>query len=156
VVSSQPIDGFWLGLLTAIIQVPGTPKPVTVATMHMSAPWPDPIQGWRDDVARLVGALRDVAARADGPVVVGADLNATPDMREFRSLLIDGYRDAAEQAGAGRTRTHPADIAVPALFALDHILTRDCTAISVDTVRIPGSDHRALATSIVLPSRPPG
>jgi endonuclease/exonuclease/phosphatase (EEP) superfamily protein YafD len=152
VVSSQPIDGFWLGLLIAVIQVPGTPKPVTVATMHMSAPWPDPIQGWRDDMACLVGALRGIAARADGPVVAAADLNATPDMREFRSLLTDGYRDAAEQAGAGRTRTHPADISVPPVFALDHIMTRGCTATSVRTLDVPGSDHRALSAAIVLPS----
>jgi endonuclease/exonuclease/phosphatase (EEP) superfamily protein YafD len=118
----------------------------------MSAPWPDPIQGWRDDIARLGRALRDIAARTDGPIIAGADLNATSDMREFRALLTGGYRDGAEQAGAGRTRTHPADIAVPPVFALDHILTRDCTATAVRTLSVAGSDHRALAVDVVLPS----
>jgi hypothetical protein len=42
---------------------------------------------------------------------------------EFRRLLRDGYRDSAGQAGAGLTRTHPADIFLPPLLAVDHVLT---------------------------------
>ena len=41
--------------------------------------------------------------------------------------LCDGYHDAAAQAGAGLTRTDPADIFLPPLFAVDHILTRGAT-----------------------------
>ncbi|SEH46268.1 Uncharacterized conserved protein YafD, endonuclease/exonuclease/phosphatase (EEP) superfamily [Mycolicibacterium rutilum] len=144
-------DEFWLGLLTARVTVPGTGVETTVVTTHMSAPWPDPFEGWREDMAGLAATLQQIAADSPGPVLVAGDLNSTPDMREFRALLRDGYRDAAEQAGAGLTRTHPADIAVPPVFALDHILTRDATATSVRTVSIPGSDHRALVADIVLP-----
>jgi endonuclease/exonuclease/phosphatase (EEP) superfamily protein YafD len=82
--------------------------------------------------------------------MVGGDLNATAAMREFQRLLRDGYHDAAEQAGAGLTRTHPADIVVPPVFAVDHILTRGCTATSVHAVSVPGSDHRALVSDIVV------
>ena len=85
--------------------------------------------------------------------MLAADLNATPDNLEFRRLLHNGYRDAAEQAGAGLTRTHPSDVRLlPPVFAVDHILTRSCAAISVCTLNIPGSDHRALASVITVPT----
>jgi hypothetical protein len=39
--------------------------------------------------------LREIAERADrGSVIVAADVNSTTDMRPFRALLHDGYRDA--------------------------------------------------------------
>lgn len=150
--AGRSFDEFWLGLLTARVQVPGTQAETTVVTTHMSAPWPDPFSGWRDDLTRLPAALRQIAADSPGPVLVAGDLNSTADMREFRALLRDGYRDAAEQAGAGLTRTHPADIAVPPVFAVDHILARDATATSLRVVSIPGSDHRALIADVVLPA----
>jgi endonuclease/exonuclease/phosphatase (EEP) superfamily protein YafD len=146
-------DGFWLGLLTARVRVPDVSAEVTVVTTHMSAPWPEPVAGWRADMSRLATALQTIAAQAPGAVVVGGDLNATTDMPEFRRLLHDGYRDAAEQAGAGVTRTHPADIALPPVFAVDHILVRGATATSVRTLAIAESDHRALAATITIASQ---
>jgi endonuclease/exonuclease/phosphatase (EEP) superfamily protein YafD len=145
-------DEFWLGLLTATVRLPDVPDEVTVVVGHMSAPWPSPLKGWRDDLARLGDTLQEISASAAGPVMVAADLNATRDVLEFRRLLRNGYRDAAEQAGAGLTRTHPDDVRLlPPIFALDHVLTRGCSAISVRTLKIAGSDHRALATDIWLP-----
>jgi endonuclease/exonuclease/phosphatase (EEP) superfamily protein YafD len=143
---------FWLGMITATIDVPGMPSEVTVATAHMSAPWPEPIRGWRDDLARLGVTLGRIGAAAGGPVILAGDLNATPDVFEFRRLLRDGYRDAAEQAGAGLTRTHPADILISPLFAVDHILLRGASATSVHTRPVAGSDHRALIADITLTS----
>jgi endonuclease/exonuclease/phosphatase (EEP) superfamily protein YafD len=143
-------EEFWLGMITARVSIPGLPSDVTVATTHLSAPWPDPIQGWRDDLSRLGATLGEIAASAPGPVILAGDLNATPDVLEFRRLLRDGYRDAAEQAGAGLTRTHPADIVLPPVFAVDHILLRGGTAISVRTVPVAGSDHRALLADIAF------
>lgn len=148
IASSSPVDDFWLGFLTARVRTPGSET--TVVTTHLSAPWPEPIDGWRNDIARLKEALDRLAARP-GPVIVAGDLNSTTDMREFRSLVSDGYRDAADQAGAGFAPTHPADLGIPPVWAVDHVLTRDCTAISVRTLRIEGSDHRALLVNVVLP-----
>jgi endonuclease/exonuclease/phosphatase (EEP) superfamily protein YafD len=149
---SKDYDEFWLGLITARVNVPGTPAEITIVTTHMSAPWPEPIRGWRDDLARLRVALTDIGASAGGPVILAGDLNATPDVFEFRRLLRDGYRDAAEQAGAGLTRTHPADIAIPPVFAVDHILLLGATATSVRTEPVAGSDHRALLAAVTLTS----
>ncbi|HTI73402.1 MAG TPA: endonuclease/exonuclease/phosphatase family protein [Mycobacterium sp.] len=143
-------DEFWLGMITARVSIPGLPSDVTVATTHLSAPWPDPIRGWRDDLTRLRATLGEIAGSAPGPVILAGDLNATPDVLEFRRLLRDGYRDAAEQAGAGLTRTHPADIVLPPVFAVDHILLRGGTATSVHTLPVSGSDHRALLADIAF------
>jgi endonuclease/exonuclease/phosphatase (EEP) superfamily protein YafD len=86
--------------------------------------------------------------------VVAGDFNATRDNAEFRALVCNGYRDAAEQAGAGLTRTHPADVPMlPPIFALDHILTRHCVATRLRTQRIEGSDHRALIADIAIPPK---
>jgi endonuclease/exonuclease/phosphatase (EEP) superfamily protein YafD len=145
-------DEFWLGLITAQVRIPGVRTEATVVTTHMSAPWPEPLSGWRDDLARFATVLAELGASANGPVIVAGDLNATPDVLEFRRLLRDGYRDAAEQARAGLTRTHPADIGVPPVFAVDHILLRGATATSVRTRPISGSDHRALLADIALTS----
>ena len=146
------VDGFWLGLLVARVRVPRLSPELTLVATHMSAPWPGSMAGWRADLSRLGDALRGIAGSAPGPILVGGDLNATTDMRPFRALLVDGYHDAAAQAGAGITRTHPADIVIPPLFAVDHILTRDATATSVRTLGLPGSDHRALAADVVTGS----
>ena len=142
-------DGFWLGMLAADVHVPEAPVPTRVLTVHLSAPWPDPLQGWRDDLARLAGTLLTAARASTGPVLLAGDLNATPDMREFRRLLRQGYQDAGAQAGAGVVRTHPADIVAPPVFAADHILTRGYMATSLRTLRVPGSDHRALLAQLV-------
>lgn len=142
-------DGFWLGMVAADVHVPEAPAPTRVLTVHLSAPWPDPLQGWRDDLARLASTLLNAARASTGPVLLAGDLNATPDMREFRRLLRQGYRDAGAQAGAGVVRTHPSDIAAPPVFAVDHILTRGYVATSLRTLPVPGSDHRALLAELV-------
>ena len=72
-------------------------------------------------------------------------------MRPFRKLLTNGYRDAAEQAGAGRTFTYPSNRRFPPIIGIDHVLTRNCTAVSMRTVEIAGTDHRALLTTVMVP-----
>jgi endonuclease/exonuclease/phosphatase (EEP) superfamily protein YafD len=145
-------DEFWLGLITAKVRLPRVPSLATVVTTHMSAPWPEPIDGWQRDLSRLKMVLAEIAALAPGVVIVAGDFNATHDSLEFRRLVRDGYRDAAEQAGAGLIRTHPADLPLlPAIFTVDHILTRDCMATSVYPVKLPGSDHRALVAEVTIP-----
>jgi endonuclease/exonuclease/phosphatase (EEP) superfamily protein YafD len=151
-ISSSDADGdFWLGLVMARAHIPGVRAEATIVVTHLSAPWPEPIAGWRADLDRMAKTLPQFGAAGDGAVVVAGDFNATRDIREFRRLLRGGYRDAAEQAGAGLTRTHPADIWLPPVFAVDHILTRGCAAAAVRTVAIKGSDHRALVADLRLP-----
>jgi endonuclease/exonuclease/phosphatase (EEP) superfamily protein YafD len=144
-------DEFGRGLLTTQVQIPEVAGEATVIAAHMSAPYPDPLTAWRVDLARLDSTLQEIGASADGPVMLAADLNATPDNLEFRRLLHGGYRDAAEQAGAGLTRTYKSHVRpLPPVFALDHILTRDCVATSVRTLTVPETDHQALLAEITI------
>ncbi len=85
--------------------------------------------------------------------LIGGDFNATLDTVQFRRILAQGFSDAADQAGAGFTPTWPADRWFPPLITIDHVLTRDAVARSVDSVEIPGSDHRALVAVVRIPTR---
>jgi endonuclease/exonuclease/phosphatase (EEP) superfamily protein YafD len=146
------IGGYTFAFLTAHIQVAGVSTDPTVVVAHVAGPWPLPIDDWRRDFDRLPVTLSEVGEQAGaGSVIVATDLNSTTDMRPFRALLRNGYRDAAGQAGAGIKPTFPADSRLPPLVVIDHILTRNCTATSLRTLKIPGSDHRGLVATISIP-----
>jgi endonuclease/exonuclease/phosphatase (EEP) superfamily protein YafD len=139
---------FTFAFIAAKLALPRVAVPVAVVTLHMAGPVPSS-RLWQRDIRRLPGVLRDVSPA--GPVVVGGDFNATPDVAQFRALLVDGYADGAEQAGAGVTRTYPAHTWYPPLIAIDHVLTRHAVATSAKTLSIAGSDHRALLVSVQIP-----
>ena len=146
------IDGYTMAFISAQVRVTGVSMNPTVVVAHIPGPWPYPIDDWRRDLDRLPTTLRELAERADrGAVIVAADVNSTTDMRSFRALLHDGYRDAAEQSGAGIKPTFPADTRLPPLVAIDHILTRNSTATSLHTLAIQGSDHRGLVVTVTIP-----
>ncbi|MET0453483.1 MAG: endonuclease/exonuclease/phosphatase family protein [Mycobacterium sp.] len=150
---AKKVPGFKLALLTAEVAVPGVAGALSVASIHLAAPWPKPIEGWRADLAAFPRLLADLAAQAgDGSVIVAGDFNSTIDMRPFRQLLTNGYRDAAEQAGDGRNLTFPANRRFPAVIGIDHVLTRNATAVSTSTTEIPRSDHRALFATVMVPT----
>lgn len=147
------IGGYTFAFLTAHIRVAGVSIDPTVVVAHVAGPWPLPIDDWRRDLNRLPVTLSEVGEQAGaGSVIVATDLNSTTDMRPFRALLGNGYRDAAEQSGAGIKPTFPADSRLPPWVVIDHILTRNCTATSLRTLKIPGSDHRGLVATISIPS----
>lgn len=146
------IGGYTVAFLTARIRVTGVSIDPTVVVAHLAGPWPQPIDDWRRDINRLPVTLSELGEQAcAGSVMVAADLNSTTDMRPFRALLRNGYRDAAEQSGAGIKPTFPANSRLPPFVAIDHILTRNSTATSLRTLKIPGSDHRGLVATIAIP-----
>jgi endonuclease/exonuclease/phosphatase (EEP) superfamily protein YafD len=150
--ATRRIDGYSMAFVSARIRVPGSSIDPSVLVAHLPGPWPQPIDDWRRDIDRLPATLDQVAEGAGGgAVVVAGDLNSTMDMRPFRSLLRNGYRDAAEQSGAGIKPTFPADWRLPPFIAIDHVLTRGCTATSLRTIEIPGSDHRGLVATVTIP-----
>jgi endonuclease/exonuclease/phosphatase (EEP) superfamily protein YafD len=146
------IDGYTFAFLTARIRVTGVSTGPTIVVAHLPGPWPYPIDAWRRDLDRLPVTLSEVGERAgEGCVIVAGDVNSTTDMRPFRALLHNGYRDAAEQSGAGFKPSFPANSRLPPLFAIDHVLTRNCRATSLRTLNVPGSDHRGLVVTIAIP-----
>lgn len=147
--NSVRISGYQLGMLSATVTIPGTAADVVVLGAHVVGPWPQPIDGWKDELALLPRTLEDAAQWAGaGSVIAAGDFNATADMLPFRQLLRTGYRDAAEQSGTGLNPTFPADSPIPPLIGIDHILTRNGSASGMRTIRVPGTDHLALAATV--------
>ncbi len=147
---SQAVVGYQLAMRTARIQVPGVVIAPTLLAVHLAAPWVQPLDYFRDDIARFPTTLQAAVRNAGaGAVIVAGDLNSTYDMQPFRRLLDEGYRDAAEQAGAGLTRSFPSSHPV---FGIDHVLVHNCTAAQAQTVMVAGSDHRGLSTVIEIPA----
>jgi endonuclease/exonuclease/phosphatase (EEP) superfamily protein YafD len=149
------VGGYQMPMLSARIRVPGVRFDTTVLAVHLAAPWVQPLRWFRGDIEKLPSTLRGLAdASGSGAVIVAGDVNATYDMRPFRRLLDEGYRDAAEQAGAGLTRTYPNRRWRPPMIGIDHVLVHNCDATSARTVKLPGSDHRGLVTIVEVPVDP--
>lgn len=142
-------DGYVLNQLSATASVPDI-GPVTVYALH---PVP-PVYGtrvWTDELSRLGEILE--RSPADRPAIAGGDFNATYDHAQYRALLAGRFGDAAAQAGAGHLVTYPTDKRWPPLVGIDHILVAGGSAEAVETVGIPGADHRALVARVRLPTR---
>lgn len=122
--------------------------PVRIGSAHPVPPWPVHRRGWERELGQIRATLHGYDD--DSAVVVGGDFNATWNHPEFRSLLDHGYRDAAEQAGAGWLPTYPADRLFP-LIGIDHVILRGAQADRVQALTIPGTDHRAVLAEVVLP-----
>lgn len=142
----------------ALLEVPGMRFEPLLSSVHVYSP----VAGERSTVGEWRGGMAgakvqlDSFARIAGPgaVIVGGDYNSTPDMRQFRDLLSNGYRDAVEQTGSGFMPTFPSNEWFPPLITIDHVLTRGAAASSVRTIEVPGSDHRALLVTIRVPLDP--
>jgi len=150
---------FWcLAITAARLRVPGVGRDPLVASVHIMSPVADEtntVDDWRSGIAATEAVLDDFADTAgQAAVIIAGDFNTTPDMRQFRDLLTNGYRDAVEQTGAGFVPTFPADSWLPPVLAIDHVLTRDCRVTAVRAMEIAGSDHRALLATVQLPRTP--
>jgi endonuclease/exonuclease/phosphatase (EEP) superfamily protein YafD len=126
--------------------------PVTLRAVHPVAPIMGRQRDWHQDLGRLRDAM--TAAEADGPQIVAGDFNASRDHRPFRDILAAGFADSADIA---RQRpwpgfTWPANRRWPPVMRLDHILVSPGIAVSeARTVKIPGTDHRAVLAVLELP-----
>lgn len=159
--SRYPLTALWERpgadfILAARARVPGVRVAPVVASMHIFSPVADrsdTVKQWRSDLGRARSRLDDLATAAgEGSVIVGGDFNSTPDVRQFRDLLTNGYRDAVEQSGSGFAPTFPADAWFPPVLTIDHVLTRRAAATSVRTIGVAGSDHRLVAATVRVPT----
>ncbi|TQM81577.1 endonuclease/exonuclease/phosphatase (EEP) superfamily protein YafD [Saccharothrix saharensis] len=134
----------------ALVDLPGA-EDLEVLSVHPLPPVVDEgPRNWQRDLAGL-------PRRAlDGPVrVLGGDFNATLDHVGLRRLLNTGYVDAADEVGAGLHATWPSGGALwPPPVAIDHVLVDDrCPVEDFAVVDIAGSDHRAVVSRFVVPTR---
>jgi endonuclease/exonuclease/phosphatase (EEP) superfamily protein YafD len=143
---THDLPGYQLGVLTVRVAVPGAP--LTFVAVHLLPPVLESAGVWRTEIANLKTALHGMRASR---VLVAGDFNATVDHAQYRALLHNGYRDAAEATGAGYLPTYPTDRWYGPLIGIDHVLTRGAASpISAATMELPGSDHRALLVRAVL------
>jgi len=142
----------------ARVDFPGLQIQPLIASVHVMSPVAgdqNTVEDWANGMAGAKTQLDNFAAAAGpGAVIVGGDYNSTPDMRQFRDLLTDGYHDAVEQTGAGFAPTFPSDTWFPPVITIDHVLTRNAEASSIKTIELPGSDHRSLLATIQVPLEP--
>lgn len=121
----------------------------TLVVGHVAPPQARGALQWAHDLR----ALRDPAADAarTGPTVVMANLNASPWHADFRAWSGTGLVDAADALGQGLRPTWPTWSPVP-LLPLDHVLVGGGVGVdTVDTVVLPGSDHRGLIVTLEVP-----
>ncbi len=120
--------------------VVATPQlgPLRVVAVHPCNPFCGPGL-WTAEHTELRHWL---APQDDTPTVVAGDFNAVDDHGPMRDLYADGWRSAADLAGAGYVRTYPANSRLPPLIGIDHILLNDrLTATAFTTFDVPGTDH---------------
>lgn len=106
------------------------------------------IHDWRADLRALP------AAPAQGPPrILAGDFNATLDHKLLRELIDTGYTDAADATGNGLTGTWPLNRPYLPKVTIDHILTSTgITPARFAAHTIPDSDHRAVTTTLTLPT----
>jgi endonuclease/exonuclease/phosphatase (EEP) superfamily protein YafD len=131
-----PSNSFQLS--AAIVDTPQL-GPVRVAAVHPCNPYcGDGL--WMREAAHLRSWLagRDLTI----PTVVAGDFNSVDDHSTMRDLYADGFRSAANLAGAGFVRTWPANRRIPPLIGIDHILVDGrLTATEFAAFEVPGTDH---------------
>ncbi|WP_181781540.1 endonuclease/exonuclease/phosphatase family protein [Pseudonocardia pini] len=117
---------------------------LTFVAFHSVAPTAGSVGQWRVDLA---GA--GDWCRTGKPTVVAGDFNATLDHSVLREAMAD-CGDAASQRGTALTATWPTSM--PRWFGteIDHVFSSTGTAESFDVLDLPGSDHRAILTTLRL------
>jgi endonuclease/exonuclease/phosphatase (EEP) superfamily protein YafD len=146
------------GIAAARLRVPGVRSDPLLASVHIMSPVASDTNSfgdWRFGIAATHAEMSHFADTAGaGAVIIAGDFNSTPDMRQFRDLLTNGYRDAVDQTGAGFAPTFPSNEWFPPVITIDHVLTRNAAAASINTVTLPGSDHRSLLATVRVPLDP--
>jgi endonuclease/exonuclease/phosphatase (EEP) superfamily protein YafD len=101
---------------------------------------------WRQELGQLPTTTPDELVR-----ILAGDFNASLDHATLRTVVDRGYSDAAEETGAGLEATWESWPFGPPV-TIDHILVDNRCAIgSYAVFDIPGSDHNAIVSEIILP-----
>jgi endonuclease/exonuclease/phosphatase (EEP) superfamily protein YafD len=137
----------WFQQVHAVITVDGVP--LTIESAHPASPYnADVTPVWRTSLRK------EPPATPQGPLrVLIGDFNSTLDHGLLRDIIDSGYRDAASAVGKGLVGTwgpYNGDPVPP--VTIDHVLAdRRIGVRSFTAVTIPGSDHRMIVATLVLP-----
>jgi endonuclease/exonuclease/phosphatase (EEP) superfamily protein YafD len=127
----------------ATVDVDGTP--VRVTAVHPVPPLPEITGVWHQEMADLARRAHDEPL----PQVLLGDFNSTYDHASFRAVLGDRFHDATRTAGHGLSLSWPVGERVPTFLDLDHVVVDAGMRVDdLDSLVVPGSDHRALAVTV--------
>jgi endonuclease/exonuclease/phosphatase (EEP) superfamily protein YafD len=129
--------------VTARVSVAG--RTLSLVAGHAAQPSVDHLDQWSDDLNAFGSA-----SSMQGPVLVLANLYATPWHSQFRRLVSGRLHDAGELLGHGLRPTWPAWGL--SLLPTDHALVAGMGVDSLDTTVISGSDHKALTVGLQVPA----
>lgn len=101
---------------------------------------------WRGELRQLPTPTPDKRVR-----ILAGDFNASLDHATLRAVVDRGYSDAGEETGLGLEATWTSwPFGLP--VTIDHILVDNRCAIgSYAVFDVPGSDHNALVSEIIMP-----
>lgn len=108
---------------------------------------------WKRSIDEI-SVLRTDTEKSQHSYVLMGDFNATYDHAPFRAMLGSRFHDGAMQRAAGYTMTWPSNkskegITIPTMVSIDHVVVdTGITVTSMNSVWIPGSDHRALIATL--------
>ncbi|GAA3626440.1 endonuclease/exonuclease/phosphatase family protein [Nonomuraea rosea] len=150
--SKHPVQPLWdlmppVGhqMPAALISLPGG-KPIEFIDAHPFPPLGDQVSDWNEALAAFP------SASADRVRILAGDFNASLDHAAMRGLLARGYKDAADQVGAGLIPTWPANKRVPPIITIDHVLVDERAGVREVSVHdVPGTDHRAVLAELTVP-----
>ncbi|MGW0483646.1 endonuclease/exonuclease/phosphatase family protein [Nonomuraea sp. NPDC003214] len=132
----------------AALALPGA-APVEFYDVHPVPPLGAKLADWH----AVFDALP--AASADTVRILAGDFNASLDHAPMRRLLARGYKDAADQVGAGLIPTWPANRRMPPIITIDHVLVDERVGVRAVSVHdVPGTDHRAVFAELSVPYGP--
>ena len=112
----------------------------TVINTHLDA---SPADTYR---LQEVATLAQLAERYRGALILGGDLNSTPDSPVHRYLRAQGLRDAWFDCGSGQELTYPAATPVKRIDYLLLSSSFQCTSARV--LESSASDHRPVLFTI--------
>lgn len=115
---------------------------VRFVSVHTTSPTDGYWQQWK----RSIDELSKMRFETSHRYIFMGDFNATYDHTPFRNILGNRFSDASRQAGEGLKFSWPANVDyVPPFAGIDHIvLDSGMLAGQVRTVKVDGSDHKAL------------
>lgn len=128
-----------------LLALPGG-RPVEIIDVHPVPPLGPGILDWR-------AAIESFPSASEGSIrILAGDFNASLDHAALRQLLARGYKDAADQVGAGLIPTWPANKRIPPIITIDHVLVDQRVGVrQVNVHTIPGTDHRAVFAELTVP-----
>lgn len=128
----------------ARLALPG--GPVEIVDVHPHPPVGPAVAAWQQALDTLP------PASADAVRILAGDFNATLDHVPLRRVLARGYKDAADQVGAGLIPTWPANRWLPPIITIDHVLVdRRVGVRDVSVHTVPGTDHRTVFAELTVP-----